>query len=498
MTAVRSTASAPLPFAPLAPLLVLLLGVLSATLLAHQGTTALEAQGRSAALLRARVLGAALAARLAGTSREHFAPLLERAARRSGAELLLIDPGGRVLVDVSLTAPPPAQLRALLARPEGDAETRLGATQYTVTALPAPHAELRLATFVRPPGTPFASSSLIGSIGALTLMLLGTAVLAALSITRDVKRDLAFATERITALASSEGTPDASALPLRGIDQVAVLTAALGVLVDRFGAAEQAYRADLARALASDRQRSAFLAALSHELRTPLNSILGFTDVLLAEVDGPLSEEARENLEVIRSSGQHLRGLIADVLDLTALESGELHLTCHLANVAEVVADVVREQELAARDKLVTLRLETEPAMAEVDLRRVRQIASNLIGNALKFTQHGEVRVRVLREEEEVLLIVEDTGPGIAAAELRAIFQVFRQSGDASSRHVGTGLGLAITHRLVQMHGGKIDLKSDLGKGARFTVRFPIQAAKFVDTLGYGRSVLRQVGTSTR
>ncbi|HYO95725.1 MAG TPA: ATP-binding protein, partial [Polyangiaceae bacterium] len=224
---------------------------------------------------------------------------------------------------------------------------------------------------------------------------------------------------------------------------------------------------------AYDRDRSAFLAALSHELRTPLNAILGFTDVLLSEVDGPLSPDARENLLVVRSSGGHLRALIDDILDLSALESGELRLHCRVMDVQPIAAEVVREAEITATAKPVTVSLIATPATAYADPRRVRQIIGNILGNAIKFTEKGSVTVRVDPRDGGVAISVTDTGPGIAPEEREAIFQEYWQSRDAQQRRVGTGLGLAITRRLVQMHRGFIDLKSELGKGSTFTIVLP-------------------------
>ena len=260
---------------------------------------------------------------------------------------------------------------------------------------------------------------------------------------------------------------------MRSVDQVGLLTSSFNLLVDRFTAAERAYRQDLAGAQAYDRDRTAFLAALSHELRTPLNAILGFTDVLLSEVDGPLSADARENLAIVRSSGEHLRALIADILDLSALESGEMRLDCRVIDVLPIATEVVREAEVTAHAKRLHLEISGKPATAWADARRLRQIIGNLVGNAVKFTEKGRVVVRVDPRDGGVAVSISDTGPGIAARDREAIFQEYWQSLDAERKRTGTGLGLAITRRLVQMHRGFIDLKSQLGQGSTFTVVLP-------------------------
>jgi signal transduction histidine kinase len=290
-----------------------------------------------------------------------------------------------------------------------------------------------------------------------------------------VYADVRFVRERIVGMARRANEPAGQPIPVRSVDQVGLLTSTFNVLVDRFTAAELAYRQDLSGALAYDRERSAFLAALSHELRTPLNAILGFTEVLLSEVDGPLDPEARENLLVVRSSGEHLRALIDDILDLSALESGELRLTLRQVDVYPIVADVVREVRVGAAAKGLAVALVGASVRAFADERRVRQIVGNIIGNAVKYTERGRVDVRLGREGNEAVVEVADTGPGIAAEEHEAIFQEYWQSREARTKRAGTGLGLAIARRLCEMHGGRIVVKSEIGKGSTFRVILPIE-----------------------
>jgi signal transduction histidine kinase len=277
-------------------------------------------------------------------------------------------------------------------------------------------------------------------------------------------------------MARAKNQPAGQLIPVGSVDQVGLLASAFNLLVDRFMAAEAAYRQDLSGALAYDRERSAFLAALSHELRTPLNAILGFTDVLLSEVDGPLGDEAREALSVVRSSGEHLRALIDDILDLSALESGELKLSGALLDVFAVVQDVVREARVGAEAKGLGLSLAGAPTFAWADQRRLRQIVGNVVGNAVKYTEQGGVSVRVTEDPNDVSIWVIDSGPGIAPEEHEAIFKEYWQSSAARTRRAGTGLGLAITRRLVEMHRGRVELKSALGRGSTFRIVIPIEA----------------------
>ena len=152
---------------------------------------------------------------------------------------------------------------------------------------------MNVLAFVEAPETPFATPSLVVWVATLTALLVGVAALVALALARDVHADVTFVRTRIVEMAREGAEPTGIPIPVRSVDLVGLLTSAFNVLVDRFTAAEHAYRQDLSGALAYDRDRSDFLAALSHELRTPLNAILGFTDVLLSEVDGPLSDDAK-------------------------------------------------------------------------------------------------------------------------------------------------------------------------------------------------------------
>jgi signal transduction histidine kinase len=266
-------------------------------------------------------------------------------------------------------------------------------------------------------------------------------------------------------------------------DQVGTLTHAFNLLVDRFSVAQRMYQLDLAHAASLDRDRAAFLATLSHELRTPLNAILGFTDVLLSEVDGPLDFDTRENLEMVRMSGSHLRGLIDDILELSAIESGQLRLSPTLVDVRAVADDVMREASARILDKPVELIVEGEvPTHAFVDERRLWQILSNLVGNAIKFTSKGHIKVVTAVKLGQVHITVSDTGSGIASADFETIFDEFRQAGPAPNRAKGTGLGLFIARRLVTMHGGTISVDSEVGRGSHFHMILP---AWSVDTHGF-------------
>jgi signal transduction histidine kinase len=459
----------------LAPALVAIVGVAAAVAIADLGMRDMHARSDKASALRSELLSTTLAERLRATPKNDRSTVLERAARRSGADLLLVEQNGTIVVDGSLKPPSPSTIVQLLVAGEGETATQLGRTRFHATPLGPPLEHLSIIAFVSAPETPSATSSLVTSVAALATILVGVATLVAFTLARHIEADLAFIRERIVAMAREDANPAGKLIPVRSVDQVGLLTSAFNVLVERFAAAEHAYRQDLAGALAYDRDRSSFLAALSHELRTPLNAILGFADVLLSEVDGPLSAEARENLTVVRTSGQHLRALIDDILDLSALESGELRLNRQRCDVFVIAEEVVREAQGTATAKPLELVLEGRTAMAYADPRRVRQILTNVVGNAIKFTARGRVNVQVRDHGTYVGLLVTDTGPGIPRDEHDSIFEEYRQSGELSAQRVGTGLGLAITKRLVQMHGGSIGVESQVGRGSSFAIILPAE-----------------------
>jgi signal transduction histidine kinase/CheY-like chemotaxis protein len=229
--------------------------------------------------------------------------------------------------------------------------------------------------------------------------------------------------------------------------------------------------ASLARA---SEAKSRFLASVSHELRTPMNAILGFTDALLGGVDGPLNDEQKASLGWVQRGGQDLLGLINEILDLSKIEAGKLTMQAEPFDPRELVEAVVAQHRSLAVQKGIRFAWHDAGAPSEVilDRQRVRQILVNLVGNALKFTPDGEVDVETTgADDDELLVTVRDTGPGIAADQHEAIFEEFRQ---AEGSKPGTGLGLAISRRLARVMGGEITLESEPGHGSIFHVRLPL------------------------
>jgi signal transduction histidine kinase len=231
-----------------------------------------------------------------------------------------------------------------------------------------------------------------------------------------------------------------------------------------------------------DRLKTSFLANMSHELRTPLNSILGFTDVMLEGIDGPLTETMDNDLHLIQKNGQHLLHLINDVLDMAKISAGKMNLTLERFKIQDLLDEVLNISSPLAAEKNLTLTVDKDSdRRVEIcaDRTRIRQVMLNLVGNAVKFTDTGGVSIRAATKNENVLIRVSDTGIGIPTDKLDQVFQEFTQVDTSPTRKVGgTGLGLPISQRLVRMHGGRLWAESTgvAGEGATFFVELPREA----------------------
>ena len=232
-----------------------------------------------------------------------------------------------------------------------------------------------------------------------------------------------------------------------------------------------------------DRLKSSFLANMSHELRTPLNSILGFADVILEELDGPLTEPMDNDLRLIQKNGQHLLHLINDVLDMAKIESGRMNLNPEKFKVHHVLDEVVSITSTLASEKNLSLFIDENSDQAVeifADNTRVRQVMINLVNNSIKFTETGKISLCATpMDGARVLISVRDTGIGIPSNKLEAVFQEFIQVDASTTRKAGgTGLGLPISRRLVEMHGGRLWAESTgcPGEGSIFYVELPLEA----------------------
>jgi signal transduction histidine kinase len=229
-------------------------------------------------------------------------------------------------------------------------------------------------------------------------------------------------------------------------------------------------------ALASQ-HKSQFLANMSHELRTPLNAILGYTELMQDSVYGEVPGKMRDVLDRVQSNSRHLLGLINDVLDLSKIEAGQITLSLASYSLDDVVHSVVTSVEPLAAEKGLDLKLDVGPNLpvGRGDGRRIAQVLLNLVGNAIKFTDQGEVAISASAMNGAFNIAVRDTGPGIPVSEQVKIFEEFHQADNSATKTKGgTGLGLAIAKRIIEMHGGRISVESAPGAGATFSVSLPV------------------------
>ncbi len=329
-------------------------------------------------------------------------------------------------------------------------------------------------------------------------------VLVARSITRPI-RELATAANRIT----TTGNLDAQ-IAITSQDEVGELTAAFNGMILGLRKTRQAlelWNTELGHKVEirtreltatntclenSNREleqanlhKSQFLANMSHELRTPLNAIIGFGEVLQDELFGPLNQRQARYVENVVNSGRHLLNLVNDVLDLSKVEAGRMELHIEDFSACQVVNDVqVQLSELAAKKQLITqVQIEPDLDIIQADRARYRQILFNLLSNAIKFTpDNGKITLAghivgpgIYQPTAAAVFSVEDSGIDISPPDQAYIFESFRQVDNSYSRqYQGTGLGLALTRKLVEMHGGKIWVKSELNKGSKFYFTLPL------------------------
>jgi PAS domain S-box-containing protein len=233
------------------------------------------------------------------------------------------------------------------------------------------------------------------------------------------------------------------------------------------------------QAESASRAKSRFLANMSHELRTPMNAILGYGELIKDDIYGPIPDKVRQAIGRIDHNARHLLGLINDVLDLAKIEAGRFRIVPSNYDIADLIDAVAASAEPLAASKGIGFRVATAPDLPRIfgDPQRTTQAVLNLVGNAIKFTDEGCVRLAVEHVDDHLHISVSDTGIGIAPESHAAIFEEFHQADDSDTREKGgTGLGLSIAKHMIELHGGKLAVDSRLGEGATFTIDLPLRA----------------------
>jgi signal transduction histidine kinase/DNA-binding NarL/FixJ family response regulator len=333
--------------------------------------------------------------------------------------------------------------------------------------------------------------------GGITVLLVG---LLAFLVARSISAPLVQLTQAVRAV--SEGKLNTRAPSTTRQDEIGTLTigfnhmaARLADLIDSLEERirERTHSLELAREEAerSNKAKSRFLANMSHELRTPLNAILGFTQVM--ERDPQLGEQHRNSLGIISRSGQHLLGLINDVLAVSKIEAGQMELQAKPTNLKTMLLNIKDMFQLPARHKDLQFLFEVKEDVPEyiiTDEGKLRQIIINLLSNALKFTAEGGVALRVRYAASQLHIEVEDTGAGISADEIDQLFKPFTQTASGTKTNEGTGLGLAISRQFIQMMDGDITVKSTVNKGTIFTFYIVAPQTDVADVVKKERRVM--------
>ena len=226
-----------------------------------------------------------------------------------------------------------------------------------------------------------------------------------------------------------------------------------------------------------DNMKSMFIASMSHELRTPLNSIIGFTGIILQGISGKITEDQRKELTMVKNSAHHLLTLINDVIDVSKIETGKVELFIEEFNLTDLMQEVKESFKVAVDEKNLKLSLKMpERLIIKSDERRTKQVIMNLVSNALKFTDRGEIEIKVRKEDKRVKVSVTDTGIGIKKENMEKLFKQFsRIYVEDKPVTEGTGLGLYLSKKIVDLLGGQIKAESEFGKGSMFTFTFPLE-----------------------
>jgi signal transduction histidine kinase len=426
----------------------------------------LHADAQRHAIDEARDLVAIVAERaLISDEIDAIAPTLAPA----GGYLVSLDDAGRVVGGVGVGVPPGTEVEM----PSPDlcrvdhralpcAVRRLVDGSIIAAAVPA----VPIA-----PGVVF-GFALAGLLVALTALGIGGL------IGGGTARDLARVATTLDELGKSTRGLDRPVVALSH-DEVGDLATALGKLRARLQPGLAEYQAALDKAQAADQARTEFLTLVSAELRNPLDRILAGARTLLDPAAEPLTDEQKEDVRIVLTSATHLVDLIDEVLDISAIATGQVSLKLADVDVGQLVGDVAKAQRPLVQQKAVEIKIDiaSPSPHARADERRLRQVVTNIISNAVKFTDRGSIEIgaKIDREGERVVVHVKDTGPGIAAEQLPKLFSEFVQLGSLKQRARGTGLGLAICKRLVEAHGGQVTAESTVGAGSTFRVILPMR-----------------------
>lgn len=423
---------------------------------------------------RAETLAQLTAARLEYVPASQRGALVRRVSEHGGALLTVVDPTGFSVQDAP-ASPVPAR-SPLLRENRAIADVTFDVQPYRVATRATQYDGIRhvVIAAVPVPTHPGRVPQLLAELLTVLTAIGALGVAAALVVARDITTDVRAIGHRASQMATNQATA-LEPLPVRAFDEVGALVEAFNALQQRFAEELDAHRAALARLEDAERRKEVLIATLRHELRTPLNSVIGFADLLLSGVDGELSPEQREDVEVIARSGRHLLHLVDDVLDLSALASGRFAIDPEPVDLVPLVHEIAREAEGSARRRKVEVRVET-PAnvLVDGDATSLRRAITNLVQNAIEHAG-GRVTIELSVSGRFAAVSVKDNGPGIRPQEIKRLFKPFERGRTGDPSRGNTGLGLAITVALLELHGGTLGAESEPGVGSTFIARLPLR-----------------------
>ena len=320
----------------------------------------------------------------------------------------------------------------------------------------------------------------IAGFGAASIAL---AIVLGLALSFSIVRPVRAMESRVARIAQGEFSQHVT---VENRDELGTLASGLNRMSDELGRMYDEVQA-------ANRHKSEFLANMSHELRTPLNAIIGFSDVLAQRMFGEINPKQGEYVEDIRSSGQHLLSLINDILDLSKVEAGRMELELSRFSLPEALQSVVMmvRERAAGHHIALTTRIDAKVDRVEADERKIKQVVLNLLTNAVKFTPAGgRVELSATRDRDSVVVAIRDSGVGIAPADQARVFEEFAQArSGATLEQEGTGLGLTLSRKFVELHGGKIWVESEVGKGSTFRFTLPHRPSPLDDNLPPGGTI---------
>ena len=426
---------------------------------------------------KARVASAWLSDRVAVVGDEERPKLLERAAGKMGLLTGLFGTHGDALAPTPLEKVPSDTLRRALAGEILEATLSGEVYRLASTSLRPPLSRMNVVVAVRKEGLAAIRPEPLIRLAVAALVLMLAAVVFGMCFGLDYRTELGEIVSRLNAVVMDPDGADHSPAIQPSVSELVELSHAVGRLKEKLDSEMGQYLSARKEVDSLEGKRDNLLSAVTVELYRPLNELVTLSERLLAGEDGELKGAQKEDVQIILKAAARLREMVNEILDLSSLLEDDLNLDFERVDMTELATDVIEVARGGIGKKSLSLEMDAksdERAFVRGNRQRLWQAITNLVSNAVKFTESGGVNVSVSRREDgSVILIVEDTGVGIASLDQATVFDTFRQLGGRTGRKRGTGLGLAICKRLIELHGGKVRVSSVIGKGTKFTVILP-------------------------